>query len=161
MLHVGQHVLCAEAMNPRFKKFIQSWIINTLAVAIAVVVLREHIRYGTTGDLLIATLLLGVLNAFVRPILMLLALPLLVFTLGLFTIVINACLLYVVHEIMGDHFMVDSFGWALLGALIISVVSTILNILTGNPNARVRVHRGPGPGPRNRGGDGSGPVIDV
>jgi len=147
-------------MNPRLKRFIQSWIINTLAVAIAVVVLHDHIRYATAGDLLIATLLLGILNVFVRPVLMLLALPLLVFTLGLFTIVINACLLYVVHEIMGPHFVVDSFGWALLGALIISIVSTILNILTGNPGARIRVHRGPGPGPRDR-NDGGGPVIDI
>ena len=153
-------MVCADDMNPRLRKFLQSWAINTLAVAIAVVVLREHIRYGTTGDLLIATLLLGILNVFVRPILMLLALPLLVFTLGLFTIVINACLLYLVHEIMGPHFVVDSFGWALLGALIISAVSIILNALLGNPGARIIVRRGPGPGPRD-GNDGGGPVIDI
>ena len=148
-------------MNPRFKRFIQSWIINTLAVAIAVVVLREHIRYGTTGDLLIATLLLGILNVIVRPVLLLVALPLLVVTLGLFTIVINACLLYLVHEIMGPHFVVDSFGWALLGALIMSVVSIVLNILTGNSNARIVVNRGPGSGPRDKGNGGGGPVIDI
>ena len=78
-----------------------------------------------------ASLLLGVLNAFIRPFMLLLALPLLIFTLGLFTLVINAALLYLVHWIMGDRFEVDSFGWALLGSLIISVISLPLNIMTG------------------------------
>jgi putative membrane protein len=150
-----------ELMQPRFKNFIKSWIINTLAVAIAVVVLREHIRYASTTDLLIAALLLGVLNAFVRPILMLLSLPLLIFSLGLFTIVINGCLLYFVHALMGSHFEVDSFGWAMLGALIIGVVSLILNILTGNTGARIRMQRGSPPGPPDRNGKGNGPVIDI
>ena len=74
----------------KFLRFLQSWAINTLAVLIAAMILHGHIRYGNSGDLIIASLLLGILNAFVRPILMLLALPLLIFTLGLFTLVINA-----------------------------------------------------------------------
>ncbi len=62
---------------------------------------------------------------------MLLALPLLIFTLGLFTLVINALLLYFVGVLMGPYFQVDSFGFAFLGALIISIVSIALNVLTG------------------------------
>jgi putative membrane protein len=147
-------------MQPGLKKFIQSWLINTLAVLVTVVLLRGHIRYAGTVDLFIASLLLGVLNAFIRPIMMLMALPLLIFTLGLFTLVINALLLYLVHLIMGDRFEVDSFGWAFLGSLIISVVSVALNILTGSSNARVAFRhrrRPPDSDPRN----GNGPVIDV
>lgn len=144
-------------MKPGLKRFIQSWLINTLAVLITVLILNPRIRYESTVDLFVAALLLGILNAFFRPVIMLLALPLLIVTLGLFMIVINACLLYVVHWLMGTHFEVDSFGWAMLGSLLISVISLPLNILTGMGNARVSIHRQKRPpdDPSN------GPVIDV
>jgi putative membrane protein len=148
-------------MQPGTRKllrFLQSWVINTLAVLIAALILRGHIRYGDSGDLIIASLFLGILNAFVRPILMLLALPLVIFTLGLFTFVINALMLYGVGWMMGLlglRFTVDSFWSAFVGAIIISVVSVALNVLTGN--ARVTVQRRP---PKNPPG-GDGPVIDV
>src|ERR1035441_7000897 len=96
-------------MQPGTKKilrFSQAWLINTLALVAAAIILRGHIRYENPADLIIASLLLGILNAFVRPILMLLALPLLIFTLGLFTLVINALLLYFVGVLMGPHFQI-------------------------------------------------------
>ena len=117
------------------------------------------VEIRSTGALIAAALLLGIVNAFVRPILMLLALPLLIFTLGLFTLVINALLLYFVGVLMGPHFQVDSFGFAFLGALIISIVSIALNILTGG--ARVTVQRRRPPPPKNPGDDDDKPVIDV
>jgi putative membrane protein len=148
-------------MQPGTKKFLrfsQAWLINTLAVVVAAIILRGHIRYEKPADLIIASLLLGILNAFVRPILMLLALPLLIFTLGLFTLVINALLLYFVGVLMGAHFQVDSFGFAFLGAIIISIVSIALNALTGMGNARVTFQRRPPPPQKS---DDDGPVIDV
>ena len=144
-------------MKPGLKRFIQSWLINTLAVLITVRILDPHIRSGSTIDLFVAALLLGILNACFRPIMMLLALPLLIFTLGLFMIVINAFLLYVVHWLMGTHFEVESFGWAMLGALIIGIISLPLNILTGSGKARISVRRQKRP-PDDR---SDGPVIDV
>ncbi|HVU28711.1 MAG TPA: phage holin family protein [Verrucomicrobiae bacterium] len=147
-------------MRPRTQqllRFLQSWLINTLAVALAVLILRGHIHCETNLDLVLASLLLGILNAFVRPILMLLALPLLIFTLGLFTLVINALLLYFVGVLLTPHFEVDSFGFAFLGALIISVVSIALNILTGAGNARITIQRRPPPPPKKKDDD----VIDV
>ena len=141
-----------------FLRFLGSWLINTLAVVVAAIILRGHIRYEKPADLIIAALLLGILNAFVRPILMLLALPLLIFTLGLFTLVINALLLCLLTVLL-PFFHVDSFGYAFLGALIISVISVALNVLTGN--ARVSVQRGRPPGPPKNSGGGNGPVIDV
>ncbi len=153
-------------MQPGTKKilrFLQSWAINTLAVAVAVVILRNHISYGDKAqNLLLASLLLGILNAFVRPILMLLALPLLIFTLGLFTLVINALLLGLL-TILLPFFKVTSdgvnfsFGYAFLGAIIISIASITLNILTGN--ARVTVQRRPPPPKKSD--DDDKPVIDV
>ncbi|MBU6409467.1 MAG: phage holin family protein [Verrucomicrobia bacterium] len=138
-------------------RFLETWLINTLAVLVAVALLHGHIKYQGWTNLFIASLLLGILNSFVRPILMFLALPLLIFSLGLFTLVINALLLYFVGILMAPGFQVDSFGFAFLGALIISVVSILLNLMTGN--ARVSVGRRRPPPRRPGGGDDN--IIDV
>ena len=148
----------------KFVRFLGSWLINTVAVAMAVMMLHNHISYNNKPqNLLFASLLLGILNAFVRPILMVIALPLVLFTLGLFTFVINGLLLYLVGQLLNPNFHVDSFGYAFLGALIISIVSVTLNIMTGG--ARVSVNRRPPPpppgGPKGGGSGGNGPVIDV
>lgn len=144
----------------KFLHFIGTWAINTLAVAVASLILRNHIHFQGAGSLIIASLLLGILNAFVRPILMFLALPLLIFTLGLFTLVINALLLYFVGVLMGDYFNVDTFRFAFLGALIISIVSIFLNVMTGlGGRSRFSIRRGPPP-PDNR-NKSDDDVIDV
>ena len=139
-------------------RFLQSWLINTLAVALAVLILHGHIHCETNGVLVLAALLLGILNAFVRPILMLIALPLLIFTLGLFTLVINALMLYFVGFLLKPNFYVDRFGYAFLGALIISIVSIALNVLTGSARVTIQRRRPP---PKRPGGDDDKPVIDV
>jgi len=151
-------------MQPSAKKllsFLKSWIVNTLAVALAVLILRGHIHCESNGVLVIAALLLGILNAFVRPILMLLALPLLIFTLGLFTLVINALLLYFVGFLLNPNFYVDSFGYAFLGALIIGIASVALNVLTGGARVSVRRQRRSPPQNKSGGDDDDKPVIDV
>lgn len=148
-------------MSPKLKKFIQSWIINTLAVLVAAFIVKG-IHFTTALDLFVASLLLGILNAFLRPVLLLLALPLLIFTLGLFILVINAVLLWFVGQISPEHFAVENFASAFWGALIISIVSVFLNAMTGTGGTRVEVRRGKRTSPRDRGpGDGDGPVIDV
>jgi putative membrane protein len=149
-------------VKPELKRFLQGWLINTLAVLVTVVLLRGHIRYATTVDLFGASLLLGILNTFLRPLMVLVSLPLLILTLGLFTIVINACLLYLVHWLMGPGFEVDGFGWAMLGSLVISLISLPLNLLTGGGKARATFrHRQRPPDGRNPNDPGSGPIIDV
>ncbi len=142
------------------KKFLKSWAINTLAVLVAVYVV-PGLRFTDNSLLtpLITSLVLGILNAFIRPVLMLLALPLLIYTLGLFTLVINAIMLYFVSVLLAQHFQIDSFGAAFLGALVISVVSWVLNLLTGGSRAHVRFERRRRPRDSDR--DGGGPVIDV
>src|SRR5882724_6437044 len=96
-------------MPPRLKEFLWRWIITTVGVLVAAhVVPGIHYDRGHWEALLVATLVLGLLNAFLRPLLMLLSLPLVVFTLGLFTLVINAILLYLVGQII-QGFHVDSF----------------------------------------------------
>jgi putative membrane protein len=144
-------------MPPGLKKFVQRWLINTLAVLVAAY-LVNGIHFEKPLDLLVASLLLGILNAVLRPIILVLALPLLIFTLGLFLLLINALLLYFVGFLLRPHFYVDGFWSAFWGALIISVISVILNTMTGSGNSRVRVERRrPPQGPDS----GGGPVIDV
>jgi putative membrane protein len=144
------------------KRFLQGWAINTLAVLVAAFILPGITYNNDWRALLLASLLLGVLNAIVRPLLMLLALPLLILTLGLFMLVINALLLLLVGQIV-DKFDVKSFWWALLGSVIISIVSLLLNMLTGTGKSRIVIHRaGSSPRSSNRDdGGGGGPVIDV
>lgn len=142
------------------KRFLQGWAITTFAVLVADFIL-PGIDHKTWQDLLLASLILGVLNAVVRPILMLMALPLLIVTLGLFMLVINALLLMLVGRIV-HGFEVASFGTAVLGALIISVITLLLNTFTGSGKSRIHIQRG-GRDPRapRRDDDGGGPVIDV
>ena len=122
------------------KKFLQSWLINTLAVLVAVYLVKG-IHYEKPLDLLAASLLLGILNSVIRPVIMFLALPLLIFTLGLFLLVINAGVLYFVGYLLRPHFYVQDFWAAFWGALVISIVSLVLNSITGTGNARVKFQR--------------------
>jgi putative membrane protein len=110
---------------------------------------------------ILTALVLGILNAFIRPILVIFALPLLIVTLGLFMLVINALMLCFVSWLMQPYFQVNTFWAAILGALIISIVSGTLNILTGNSKARISVQRRPPPPNKKPDDDGNGPVIDV
>jgi putative membrane protein len=145
-------------MTSGLKTFLQRWIINTLAVLVATKIV-PGIQYDSPTSLFVATLVLGILNAFVRPLVMLLSLPLLLLTLGLFTLVINAALLLAVSGLMRPHFVVQGFWSAFFGALVISIVSLVLNTITGTGNSRVEVRRkGPETPPRD---DGGGPIIDV
>lgn len=87
-----------------------------------------------TGDwrlLFLVALVFGVLNASVRPVLWFMTLPLLLVTLGLFTFVLNALMLWLtgaVSDALGLGFQVDGFGAAFLGALVVSIVSFMLSI---------------------------------
>ncbi len=142
------------------KRFLQVWVINTLAVLLADLLL-PGIHSEQWQDLVFAALLLGLLNAFVRPLLLLVALPLLILTLGLFMLVINALLLMLVGGIV-HGFEVRNFGWALLGSMIISLVSLILNTLTGSGKSRIQIRRfDRSQRPPGRDSGGNGPVIDV
>ena len=111
-------------------RLILRWIINTLAILAATKLLPGlHVR-----DLwiaVVAALILGVLNTFLRPILKVMTLPINILTLGLFTLVLNGLILQILDWIMGDAMTIDNFGWAILGALVISVVTWLVNIVVG------------------------------
>ena len=119
------------------RHFIFRWAITTIAVIIAASVING-IRYDTTGALILAALLLGILNAFVRPILLILSAPLILLTLGLFILVVNALMLYWVSGLVAG-FHVDSFGSAFWGAILISIISWALSAFFRGSDGRVHV----------------------
>jgi putative membrane protein len=119
------------------RHFVFRWIITTVAVMIAPVFI-SGIRYDTWPSLIGAALLLGILNAFVRPVLLILSAPLILLTLGFFILIINALMLRLVPSmVIGFH--VDSFGSAFWGALLISIISWILSAFFRGSDGRVHV----------------------
>jgi putative membrane protein len=101
------------------------WLILTVAIMTAAY-LFAGIHVSGFGSALFAALILGILNALFRPILFILTLPINILTLGLFTFVINALLLMMTSGVIGG-LVVDGFGSALFGSLIISLVSWLLS----------------------------------
>jgi putative membrane protein len=165
-------------MPPRLRVFLQRWVITTVAVLIAELIVKG-IGYDNWRGLLIATLLLGLMNAFLRPLLIFVtigALGLLNFILGVriamatlllqilflgfLLLAINAVLLLLVGRLVRT-FHVNGFWPAFWGGLVIGIVTLGLNSLTKTGNARVEFHRGPGRPPSRRPDDDDGPVIDI
>lgn len=105
--------------------FVLRWFVTTIAVLVAERLL-PGIQCNGWGTLLGASLLLGIINAFVRPVLLLLSLPFIIVTMGLFIFVVNALLLLLVSMIIPE-FHVDGFWNAFFGSIIISLVSWILS----------------------------------
>ena len=122
------------------------WILRLLAsaaaLAIATWLLSDITLTGSTRTsqivtLLIVALIFGVLNAIIKPIFALFTLPLILLTLGLFLIVINACMLLLTSWLAGLFnigWNVDGFWTALLGGIIISIVSFVLNVFLPDPD---------------------------
>ena len=109
-------------------------VINALAL-LGVSYLLDGVQVAGFESALIAALVLGIVNATLRPVLLFLTIPVNVMTLGLFTFVINASMLLLVSRLVGG-FTVAGFGTALLAALLLSVVSAILNNLVGTKARR-------------------------
>jgi putative membrane protein len=119
------------------KQFVFRWAATTIAVMVASSIIRG-IRYDTVAALIGASLLLGILNAFVRPFLLVLSAPVILTTLGLFILVLNGLLLLLVPSVVAG-FHVDGFWSAFWGAIVISFVSWILSAFFRGSDGRVHV----------------------
>lgn len=108
-------------------RIIARWVLNALALYIVARIL-PGIHLSDFGSALIAVLVIGLVNALVKPILFLLTLPVTVLTLGLFTFILNALMLMLASAIT-PGFKIDGFGTALLGSILLSIVTTILHSL--------------------------------
>ena len=114
-------------------RFLLRMVINGLALYIAIVLVPGIVVQNPNPLTYIwLALIFGILNALVKPILKLVTCPVIFLTLGLFTLIINTALFYLtgwVGEQFGVGFTVDGFGWAFLGALVVTIVSVFFNIV--------------------------------
>ncbi|ARP96931.1 phage holin family protein [Bordetella genomosp. 13] len=101
------------------------WILNAVAL-LAVAYLLPGITVASFGSALIAALVLGLLNALVKPVLVLLTLPLTIVTLGLFYLVLNVLLFWFAGSVLRG-FQVDGFWWAVVGVILYSLISGLLS----------------------------------
>ncbi len=109
------------------------FIIKILLTGVAVLVCSAFlpgVEVNGYGGALIVALVLAILNAIVRPILVLLSLPITIITLGLFLLVINALIILLADNLI-DSFSVDGFLWALIFSIILSVITYIIDMITG------------------------------
>jgi putative membrane protein len=109
------------------RSFLLHWIVTTIALAVSARIV-PGIVVGSTGTLLVSALVLGLVNAVVRPVMVLLTLPITVLTLGLFYLLVNGAALALAAWLV-PGFLVASFGSAVLGALVVSLVSYLLGRL--------------------------------
>ena len=119
------------------RHFLFRWAVTTFAVFVAAPIVGLSYN-GSLACLLGASLLLGIANAFIRPILLILSAPLILLTLGFFIFVVNALLLLIVGQIV-PCFRVPGFWNAFFGALIISFVSWLLSAFFRGSDGRVHV----------------------
>jgi putative membrane protein len=103
------------------KRFIVHWLVVAIALWVTAYIL-PGVTIGPWQTLAIASLVLGLMNAVVRPILTLLTLPITIVTLGLFYLLVNGFIFFLTSKVV-PGFEVAGFWWAVLGALIVSIVS--------------------------------------
>jgi len=103
------------------------WILNALALYIVARIL-PGIHLTDFGSALFAVVIIGLVNALIKPVLFLLTLPVTVLTFGLFALVLNALMLLLASAIT-PGFKIDGFGTALLGSILLSIITTVLHSL--------------------------------
>lgn len=114
------------------RDFLIRLIANAAALAAAAALLPGiHTSDNEITTLLLVALIFGVINALLKPLLVVLSCPLIIITLGLFTLVINGAMLLLTDRIAGSRFDVDTLGWAILGGLVVSFVAGILELILG------------------------------
>ena len=119
-------------------KFLISWIVTAIAVGVAVWIVPGITAVGndSTIAVVVMALVLALINMSLKPILQALSLPITIITLGIFYLVVNALLLelaaWAANGIFASGIAIDGFGSALLGSIVISIVSAIVNSFIGN-----------------------------
>ena len=108
-------------------RFLLVWLINAIAL-MGVAYLMPSVQVSTFGTALVAALILGLINAFVRPVLVLLTLPVTILTLGLFIFVLNGLLFWMVGSWL-QGFAVAGFWAGVFGAILFSLISWLLSAL--------------------------------
>ena len=128
----------------QLRSVILRWLITSLAIFAAIYLVPGIHFTGPGWQLGIIAAIFSVVNLLLRPILMLITCPMIILTLGLFSVAINALMLMLTANVaiyLGIEYSIDSFTTAFIGALVISFTSLILNMLAGEGSVRVEVRR--------------------
>jgi putative membrane protein len=107
--------------------FLIWWLVNTISVFVVSEVLPGVEREEGIVPLLLIALLIGVINAMLRPILYFVSCGLIIITLGLAIPVLNALLLLLADELAGDAFEIDGLLWAVIAAILMGIINSVLN----------------------------------
>ncbi len=104
-----------------------NWLVSAFAILVTAYILPGvHVQSFTAA--LVAAVVLGVINAFIKPVLIILTLPINILTLGLFTFVINALVIILTANLV-PGFKVDGFWWALLFSIVLSLINSVIHKL--------------------------------
>lgn len=103
------------------------WLIATVAVIISAFLI-PGVHVGGFLSALVAAVVLGFLNTFIKPLLILFTLPINILTLGLFTLVINALLILLASAVV-PGFRVDGFWWAVLFSIVLAIVNIVFDLV--------------------------------
>lgn len=112
------------------KRFLIHWLVIALALWVTAYIL-PGVHVGSYQALAIAAIVLGLVNALIRPVLTILTLPITILTLGLFYLLVNG-LTFLLASKMVPGFHVDGYWWAVLGALGVSIVSSFVGMFAGD-----------------------------
>jgi putative membrane protein len=107
--------------------FLGRWLINALAIFIVAHIVKG-IEVSSLSVVLVIALVIGIINAFLRPLIILITLPINILTLGLFTLFINGALFYLVSKIV-KGFVITGFAPAFWGYILFSIISALLSLL--------------------------------
>jgi len=119
-------------------------MINALSLAVAIKIVDGITFTGPWWKIIIIGAIFGIVNSLIKPLITILSIPLIILSLGIFALVINALMLMLtasLSETLGLGLEINGFWPALWGSLIISIVSTILNWIAGSGNFRVRIEK--------------------
>jgi putative membrane protein len=124
------------------RRYILQWLITSLAIFAAFSLVPGITFSGNGYEIGIIAMIYSVINLLIRPILTLITCPMIILTLGMFTVIINGVLLLITADLakyFGIDFQIETFFTALMGAVVISLTTFVLNLLSGENNVKVHI----------------------
>ena len=124
------------------RRYVLQWLITSLAIFAAFSLVPGITFTGNGYEIGIIAMIYSVINLLIRPVLTLITCPMIILTLGMFTVIINGVLLLITADLakyFGIDFQIETFFTALIGAVVISLTTFVLNLLSGDNNVKVHI----------------------
>ncbi len=114
------------------RNLILRWVVYGIAIAVVAWLLPGiEIVNDDLGTVAVIALVFGILSALVKPVVKLLTCPLIILSLGLFLLVINGLMLQLTAALLPNRLLIDNFGWAILGGIVMGIVGVVLESVLG------------------------------